>query len=94
MLLVKTSAFSKLIVSTILPNPNKDFIKKKVEKELFGFIWKKTDKIKRNILYNSYENRFTNDWIWIILPCSKLFLDIMIVSGTNALIELEKVGGN
>ena len=42
--------------STILPTPSKEFIKR-VEKELFGFVWrKKPDKIKRKIMYNTYEH--------------------------------------
>ncbi len=102
-LLVKTLALSKLTyVSTILPNPNKDFVKK-VEKEMFGFIWKKKpDKIKRNILYNSYENgglRMTDyesfchalKFSWI-----KRLNDVDNDSfwKNNTFVELERVGGN
>ena len=56
-LLIKTLALPKLTyVSTVLPNPSKDFIKQ-VEREFLGFIWKKKpDRIKRNILYNTIEN--------------------------------------
>lgn len=102
-LLIKTLALPKLTyVSTVLPNPSKEFIKK-VENELFGFVWKKKpDKIKRTILYNTFENG------GLKMVDYESFCHALKISWIkrlkddnnhgfwkkNTLIELEKFGGN